>query len=129
MSSIADLPTIMIAEDEHVNYLLLEMWLKGKCHILHATDGNEAIELFEKHPEIALILMDIKMPYTDGKEATKAIRKINGTIPILAQSAFVMDYENQDILESGCNAVLNKPIRKEEFNALLNKFLPNLNLN
>lgn len=65
---------ILIAEDNESNYKLFESILKYDYHLLHAWDGQEAVNMFKEHnPQI--ILMDINMPVLDGYEATKEIRK------------------------------------------------------
>jgi len=52
--------TILIAEDDDVNYLFLKAVLSSKgCHLIHAKNGKEAVELFHSHPGIDLIIMDI----------------------------------------------------------------------
>ena len=53
--------TVLIAEDNESNFLLFESILKRKYNILHAWDGEEAVELFKKYNP-HLILMDINMP-------------------------------------------------------------------
>lgn len=119
-------PTILVAEDEEANFLLLQLWLKKYCHLIHAHDGHETVALAEKNKDIDLVLMDIKMPNLNGIEATKEIRKSNEKIPIIAQTAFIMDNEKEEILHAGCNEVVLKPIRREEFKALLTSYIPHL---
>ena len=56
---------ILIAEDNESNYKLFESILKYDYHLLHAWDGQEAVNMFKEHnPQI--ILMDINMPVLDG---------------------------------------------------------------
>lgn len=119
-------PTILVAEDEEANFMLLEMWLKKHCNLIHAYDGNETIALFNENEQVDLVLMDIKMPYLNGIEATKKIRKTNGRTPIIAQTAFVMEDEKMEILAAGCDEILSKPIRKQQFQELLTKYIPGL---
>jgi len=119
-------PLILVAEDEEANFLLLEMWLKKYARLIHATDGNETVELAKTNQDIDLILMDIKMPYLNGIEATREIRKLDKDIPIIAQTAFVMENEKKDILAAGCNEILSKPIRNKEFKGLLSHYISQL---
>lgn len=118
--------TILIAEDEEANFFLLDMWLSEFCEVIHANNGQEAITLFLENTTIDLILMDIKMPILDGISATKEIRTHNNHIPIIAQSAFVMQEETAQILGAGCNEILSKPIGKQKIQEVLNKYLPEL---
>lgn len=100
---------ILIAEDVESNFLLLNALLGKKYHLLHAYNGQEAVDLFnESNPD--LILMDVKMPIMDGIEATKIIRGISAQIPIIALTAFAFDQDRTRVLEAGCNDFLTKPL-------------------
>jgi PleD family two-component response regulator len=62
---------ILIAEDSDSNQALIELYFKDTtCQLDFASDGQEAIELFEKK-SYDLILMDIQMAVIDGYEATR----------------------------------------------------------
>lgn len=106
--------TIMIAEDDDVNFLLLNLWLNNHFNIIRAVNGFEAIHLYEKNDTIDLIIMDIRMPYLDGIEATKEIRKTDVFVPIIAHTAYAMNQESIEMKMAGCNLVLIKPITRNQ---------------
>ena len=115
---------VLLVEDEYSNYLYIEGLLrKTGVRLLHATDGYEAVNNFHAHPEIDLILMDIKLPKMDGIEATKVIRGFNAEVPIIAQTAYAFKSERERILQAGCNEYLPKPITKHKLYELLSKYL------
>ncbi|HEX2936642.1 MAG TPA: response regulator [Bacteroidales bacterium] len=115
--------TILIAEDELINFRLLEVLLsKTKVKLLRGRDGLEALRIFTENPSIDLILMDIKMPEMDGCEVTRKIREINTSVPIIAQTAYALDEEREKSMESGCNAYITKPIDKQSLLDLINSF-------
>lgn len=115
--------TILIGEDEVINFRLLEVMLsKTKVSILHGNTGSETLSLYQKNPQIDLILMDIKMPEMDGCEVTKEIRKHNTTIPIIAQTAYALDEERTRTIEAGCNTYITKPIIKKNLLQLIESF-------
>ena len=67
--------TILIAEDEYSNYeYLYELMSPHNFEILHASNGQEAIDLCKNNKKIDLVLMDIKMPVLDGYTAAKIIK-------------------------------------------------------
>lgn len=101
--------TILVAEDVESNFLLLKALIGKQYNLLHAYNGQEAIDMFlQYHPDV--ILMDVKMPVMDGLEATRAIRKISITIPIIAQTAFAFDQDRVRIMEAGCDDYITKPL-------------------
>ncbi len=111
---------ILVAEDENINYLLLHELLKGKVQtILRAKNGVEAVELYKKNPDIGLIFMDIKMPKMDGVEATKEIRKINDTVPIIALTAYALSGDREKFISNGCSDYLSKPVAQKDVEDIL----------
>ncbi len=115
--------TILIVEDEHINFRYLqEILKKTQAQILRAENGLEAIEV-ARDKNIDLILMDIKLPVMDGYEATRKIREFNKTVPIIAQTAYVMSGEEEKTREAGCDDYLTKPLRIKTVLDTLTKFL------
>ena len=115
-------PLILIAEDVESNYKLLEIILKKEYDLLWAKNGKEAVEYaFAEHPDA--VLMDIKMPNLDGLEATKIIRELSATVPIIAQSAFAYEQDRKAAKEAGCNDFIAKPIADDKLKAMIHKWL------
>ncbi|WP_373155273.1 ATP-binding protein [Bacteroides cellulosilyticus] len=110
--------TILIAEDNDSNYKLFASILKGEYQLLHAWDGQEAVDMFKKYnPQV--ILMDINMPVMDGYEATKEIRKYSAKVPIIAITAFAYASDEQKVMESGFDGYMPKPINARQLKAQL----------
>lgn len=117
--------TILIAEDEESNFLLLKTILKKYCNILHAKTGKELLDIYkEQHAD--LILMDIKMPEMNGIDALKEIRKFDKEIPVIMQSAYAFENDMESAREAGSNGFVTKPINIKELKATLSHFLPAL---
>jgi CheY-like chemotaxis protein len=115
---------ILIAEDDEVNFKFFEAVMQDSAvQLLHARNGLEAVELCRSISKIDLVLMDIKMPEMDGLDATRQIRTFNKKIPIIAQSAFVLEDEWDKCLSAGCNDQITKPIEIKEFFDKVDKFL------
>ncbi len=116
--------TILIAEDDETSFFYLKFILtKENINILYAQSGQEAIDFCEKHPEIDLILMDIKMAGMGGIEATKKIKARFPDLPIIAQTAYALSSDKENILKAGCDDYITKPIRKEELLEKIDHFL------
>lgn len=115
---------ILIAEDDDTSYRLLITSLKKFGVVaLRAYNGEEAVDLVNKHKQISLILMDIKMPVMDGLEATKLIKKIRPELPIIAQSAYAFNEDIEKAKEAGCDDHLSKPILSAKLHKILVKYL------
>lgn len=115
--------TVLIAEDEESNFeYLKELLLPTRLNILHAKDGNEAVE-FARNMKPDLILMDIKLPQIDGLLAAQAIRKFNQKVPIIAQTAYAMNDDKQNSILAGCNDYLSKPLSNKSLMKLFSQYL------
>ncbi|RLD55336.1 MAG: hybrid sensor histidine kinase/response regulator [Bacteroidetes bacterium] len=118
--------TILIVEDEEVNYLYLDILLtdiKLNLAILHAKHGKEAVKMCKENSAINLILMDIKMPIMTGLEATRLIKEFRPDLPIIAQTAYSTNDEKKQAFSAGCNDFISKPISEETLNNVINKYL------
>ena len=117
--------TIFLVEDIEFNIKLLKSYLEDtNCKIIVAEDGNDAlIQYNENKNDIDLILMDIQLPEMNGTEVTKIIRTIDTNTPIIAQTAYAMRDEVDDILSFGFDDLIKKPIRKEELLKMINKYI------
>ncbi|WP_075602612.1 response regulator [Saccharicrinis aurantiacus] len=114
---------ILVVEDVDTNKIFFDAALrKTSAKILWAKDGKEAVDMFQNN-EIDLVLMDLQLPIMDGYTATKEIKKINSSIPIIAQTAHVMSGEREKCLEVGCDDYLAKPIRLQILMETLSKYL------
>ena len=107
--------TILVAEDDETNYTYIKQILDSAGFNIHrASNGKEAVEIFQKKEKINLVLMDLKMPVLNGYEASKKIREIDPGIPIIAQTAFAFDESRKDTTEAGFTDYISKPFKKEQ---------------
>lgn len=116
---------ILIAEDEHMNYLFIHEALQPTgVNLTWAKNGKEALNLIENSVHFDLILMDMKMPVMDGYEATEKIKKIRPEIAIIAQTAYAMPEEQKKGYQAGCDFYLSKPIDPVILVDTIKKYLP-----
>ncbi|TKG93414.1 response regulator [Puteibacter caeruleilacunae] len=115
---------ILVVEDEEVNTYFFQAALrKTEAKLLFASSGREAIDLATSDTHIDLILMDIRLPELDGYEATRQIKEKRPEIPIVAQTAYAMANERENILKAGCNDYISKPIRFKVLMDTIAKYL------
>lgn len=114
---------ILIVEDDETSNELMRLYIGGMGReILKAKNGVEAIELCRNNPDVDLIFMDIKMPVMNGYEATQQIRHFNKDVIIIAQTAFGLSGERENAIVAGCNAYIQKPIKKDDLMMLIQQY-------
>ena len=114
---------VVIAEDEQINYLFLKAVLKPtKAKIIWTKTGQETIDICRSE-NIDIVLMDIKMPDLNGLEATIEIKKDYPNLPIIAQTAYAMEEDEEASVEAGCDDYIAKPIRPENLLNKMSKFI------
>lgn len=116
--------TVLIAEDVDDNFLFLKTFLrKTKINVLWAKDGKEAIEFCQKDDNIDIVLMDIRMPFIDGYEATRKIKEFKPDLPIIAQTAYALNSDYQKVFDAGCDEYITKPILGKILFQKMEKFI------
>lgn len=116
--------TILIAEDDDTNFLIISKFIQKNrgFEVERAKDGLEVVEKITTQPEkYSCILMDIKMPFLNGLEATKQIKAKKITIPIIAVTAAAMFGDKELALEAGVDNYITKPIDYTKLFEILDK--------
>lgn len=100
---------ILVADDEELILKLIGDCLKKEGHTpVLAKDGETALELFGKMPEIELAMLDIMMPGIDGWAVCRKIRETSG-IPVILVSARSQDFDQIMGFEAGADDYVTKP--------------------
>ena len=116
--------TILVAEDEKINSILLNELFKGfKANIIWTVNGVEAVNACKSVSGIDLVVMDMKMPLMDGFEATRQIKQLFPDLPVIAQTAYASDKDRSKILGCGCDDLITKPFDVKIFKSILNKYI------
>jgi CheY-like chemotaxis protein len=114
--------TILIVEDIELNIDLLIQILEDDYNLLVARDGAQGVELTVQHkPD--LVLMDISLPIMDGYDATRNIRKIFQSLPIIGLSAHAMSGDDDKARAAGCTDYLTKPVEEDLLLKKLKEYL------
>ena len=113
---------ILIAEDDQTSEEFISIIVqKFAKEIIKARTGNEAVEAYNKNPDIDLILMDIQLPGINGYEATMQIRKSDKDVIIIAQTAYGLQGDMEKAIEAGCNDYISKPLNKGKLIEIITK--------
>lgn len=114
---------LLVVEDNMVNQHLAVRLLEKKGYLVDvANNGQEAVDCCIAKT-YDLVLMDCQMPVMNGFEASRAIRKIAGNVPIIALTGDVMAEDTARCLAAGMNDVTHKPINFSELNLIIQKWL------
>lgn len=117
--------TVLVAEDEEISCYYIDTLLKslGYCsQIIHAKNGQEAVDLCTENNDIDIVLMDIKMPVLNGYEATTIIKKKRPNLPIIAQTAYSTEKDIEAAMKVGFDDFIAKPISKNRFQKVVEKY-------
>lgn len=82
-------------------------------------DGFQALKYLQRHPEIDLIVTDIRMPKFDGLELISKIRKTNGTIPIIIISGYSEFSYAKKAVDYHVFRYVLKPVLPSEFDGII----------
>jgi HAMP domain-containing protein/CheY-like chemotaxis protein/signal transduction histidine kinase len=118
--------TVLLVDDDSRNNFALSSVLERRgMRVLTATTGNEAIELVESTPDLAIVLMDIMMPEMDGYQTMGKIRERPEyrRLPIIALTAKAMKGDREKCLEAGASDYLAKPVNTEQLLSALRMWL------
>lgn len=122
------IPTILVVDDEPRNIQVVSNVLKeiNECHILYATNGEQALQRAEKN-EVDLILLDMMMPVLDGLETCKRLKGDSRytSIPIIFLTAKNDEESLLKAFDAGAVDYISKPFLRRE---LIARVTTHLNL-
>jgi len=116
--------TILIVEDDDYSYSFLkEILKKTDANVIRVKNALAAIDICKSNVNIDIIMMDIQLPEMDGYEATREIKKIRKSLPIIAQTAYAMAGDKEKSILAGCDDYIAKPIDVRKLLPKINQFL------
>jgi two-component system, OmpR family, response regulator len=118
----ADSGTILLVEDEESVQKLLAFPLeRDGFQVLQARDGEEAIELFQRH-DVDLVVLDLMLPKVDGLEVCRRLRA-GSAVPIIMLTARDDELDKVLGLELGADDYITKPFSIREFRSRVRALL------
>jgi two-component system, sensor histidine kinase and response regulator len=122
-----DAPLVLVVDDNVINRRVAHHQLKRLGYrVIEAENGREALtRAASASPSV--ILMDIEMPVMDGYEATRRLRDAErgaGRVPVIALTAHAIAGYRERVIRAGMDDYLTKPLRRDELDATLRRFLP-----
>lgn len=115
---------VLLAEDNRINQVVATRKLNTMgIEVDLAENGEKAVKMAQSR-SYDLILMDLQMPVMDGLEATREIRRVGISSPIVAMTAGVMKGDRERCLEAGMDDYMSKPVKQETLREILAKYCP-----
>lgn len=117
---------VLVVEDEEKIVLVLEYFLESKGYaVITATDGEEALRLFERN-KVCLVLLDLMLPKLSGEEVCRAIRK-KSQVPIIMITAKSDEEDQLEGLGIGADDYITKPFSLKTLGARMEAVLRRAN--
>lgn len=118
-------PGVLVVDDEHLIRVMVQLGLeRSGFEVLLASNGREAIDLFRAHrKQIAVVLLDVRMPGVDGVQTLNGLRELDGEIPACFMSGDTGAYEPDELLKHGAAHVIAKPFRLDELARILQQMV------
>ena len=113
---------ILVVDDEPlIRWSLRQAFEKEGYQVLEAKNGEEAITLFDLH--VDLVILDYKLPDTDGITVLRAFRDAEPDTPVILLTAHSTIQRAVDAMRDGAYHFITKPFDVEEISALVAKAL------
>jgi two-component system, cell cycle response regulator DivK len=107
---------ILYIDSDMASYILIcEILRNCNVKITHCKSGTSAILLFKKYPFFDLVITETRLPRVSGFTVLNEIRIVKPDIPIIAQTASVLDNMEKRCLGAGFNEFVAKPFDLKEF--------------
>jgi len=120
-----DKKVLLVDDDMRALFALTKILADRGMHITKAENGEKALQLLAREPDVDIVLMDIMMPVLDGYQTMKRIRAQERfkQLPIIALTAKAMRGDQERCVEAGANDYLPKPVDQDRLISMLRVWL------
>jgi len=118
---------LIVDDDQRVCEVLCELMTALDFPCESTITGNAALKKLENE-EYSVLLVDMKMPEMNGVELIRLAREKHRDLTIIAMTGYAEDYRYVDIINSGANDFIKKPIDTGELEAKLVRNVSERNL-
>lgn len=114
--------TILLIEDNKSNIILFSLMFEKTYNVIYVKNAKNVLSVYEKHPEIDIVILDLKLSSMNGEEILHEIRQRDSELPILIYTSFVLLPDLINNLNSlGATKVLSKPYSYDMIEKMIHK--------
>ena len=100
---------IQVVDDEsRMRKLVRDFLVRQDYEVLEAGDGEEALDIFYREKDIALLILDVMMPKMNGWEVCREVRE-NSKVPIIMLTAKSDESDELMGFDLGVDEYISKP--------------------
>jgi two-component system, cell cycle response regulator DivK len=118
---------VLVVEDNPMSLEMLTDWLEIGGYEVKAAEDLAGAQATFQSARPALVLLDIRLGEEDGADFARWIRARpeadSGSVPVIAVTAHALRDEQDRILQSGCNAVVCKPVDLRQLKGEMERWL------
>ncbi|MEA2558738.1 MAG: two-component system, chemotaxis family, chemotaxis protein CheY [Acidobacteriota bacterium] len=106
---------VLVVDDSKLMHKMYEVMLR-QYPLVYASDGRQALDRLQEHPDIDLVLLDINMPNMNGLEFLAELRSdaARAELPVIIISTEGREEDTARGIEAGATAYIKKPFHSEE---------------
>jgi len=121
-------PGVLVVDDEHLVRVLVQLGLeRHNFEVWSASNGREAIDLYRKHSDqIAIVLLDVRMPGLDGVQTLDALRGVNPDVMVCFMTGHMGSYEPEELRRHGAAGVIAKPFHLDDLVRVMQLLVQNV---
>jgi DNA-binding NtrC family response regulator len=118
-------PGVLVVDDEPMMRTMLQLGLEGDgFDVCLASNGGDAIELYGKHRDnIAVVLLDVRMPGLDGLQTLDALLKLNPKVQVCLMSGGTDSDKPEELRQRGAAYAIAKPFRLDQLAKVLRQLV------
>lgn len=117
--------SILLVDDElSIVEVCRDILISLGYKILTAASGHEAIDIYKLNREdIDLVILDMIMPGMNGSDTYNQLKSINPQVKVILSTGYSGSEQAQQILDNGCQALIQKPFRVDDLSQSVRKVL------
>ncbi len=117
--------SILLVDDESsIIEVCRDILINLGYKILTAGSGHEAVDIYKLNKgDVDLVILDMIMPGMNGSETYKKLKSLNPDIKVILSTGYSGSDQAQQILDSGCQGLIQKPFRIDDLSQKIREVL------